>query len=107
MLSVTEIAAVEIKKLLAKENMPNGALRVRVVPGGCSGFSYEMGFDDVTEETDIVLESEGFNVVVDQMSAPYLNGSVLDYKDGLQGQGFSINNPNATATCGCGSSFTA
>ncbi|MEE9252335.1 MAG: iron-sulfur cluster insertion protein ErpA [Thermodesulfobacteriota bacterium] len=107
MLSVTEIAAVEIKKLLAKENMPNGVLRVRVVPGGCSGFSYEMGFDDVTEETDIVLESEGFNVVVDQMSAPYLNGSVLDYKDGLQGQGFSINNPNATATCGCGSSFTA
>ncbi|MEM4409800.1 MAG: iron-sulfur cluster insertion protein ErpA [Candidatus Caldarchaeum sp.] len=106
MFEVTAKAAEEIKRLLAQEDDPSLVLRVRVVPGGCSGFSYEMGFDDITEESDRVFESSGVKVVIDEMSAPYLAGAVLDYTDGFQGQGFTIRNPNAKGTCGCGSSFT-
>lgn len=107
MITVTERAVSEIKSLLEQEKMPEGLLRVRVVPGGCSGFSYEMGFDDVTEETDKVYEDRGVKVVIDEMSAPFLNGATLDYQDGLKGKGFNISNPNASATCGCGNSFNA
>jgi len=107
MLEVTEKAAAEIKNLLEREDMPEGVLRVRIIPGGCSGYTYEMGFDDVTEESDKVIENYGVKVVVDEISVPFLNGAVLDYQDGLQGQGFQISNPNATSTCGCGSSFNA
>jgi len=109
MFQVTTKAAHEIKRLLADENMPNAVLRVRVVPGGCSGFSYEMGFDDETDETDQVFEVEGVEgvkVAIDESSYTYLQGGVLDYLDGLNGTGFNINNPNATGSCGCGSSFT-
>jgi iron-sulfur cluster assembly accessory protein len=107
MFTVTTKAADEIKKLLSEENIPNAFLRVRVVPGGCSGFSYEMGFDDETEDSDQLFEKEGVKVAIDELSIPYLQGAVLDYKDGLNGTGFSINNPNATGSCGCGQSFTA
>ncbi len=107
MFTVTEKAAEEIKRLLSEENIPNAVLRVRVVPGGCSGFSYEMGFDDETENSDKLFEHGGVKVAIDELSLPYLEGSVLDYKDGLNGTGFSINNPNAKGSCGCGQSFNA
>jgi len=107
MFTVTTKAADEIRKLLSEENIPNAFLRVRVVPGGCSGFSYEMGFDDETEDSDQLFEKEGVKVAIDELSLPYLQGAVLDYKDGLNGTGFAINNPNATGSCGCGQSFTA
>jgi iron-sulfur cluster assembly protein len=107
MFSVTEKAAEEIKKLLSEENIPNAVLRVRVVPGGCSGFSYEMGFDDETGDSDQLFENGGVKVAIDELSLPYLEGSVLEYKDGLNGTGFSINNPNAKGSCGCGQSFNA
>lgn len=107
MFSVTTKATDEIKKLLAEENIPEAVLRVRVVPGGCSGFSYEMGFDDEIEKSDQIIESDGVRVAIDELSYPYLDGSVLDFNDGLNGTGFGINNPNATGSCGCGQSFTA
>lgn len=107
MFTVTTKAAEEIKKLLLGENIPNAVLRVRVVPGGCSGFSYEMGFDDETEDSDKLFENEGVKVAIDELSIPYLEGAILDYKDGLNGTGFSINNPNAKGSCGCGQSFNA
>src|ERR1700752_1561011 len=106
MFTVTTKAALEIKKLLGEEEIPNAVLRVRVVPGGCSGFSYEMGFDDVTEDTDKVFEADGIKVAIDELSFPYLEGATLDYLDGLSGTGFTIKNPNAKGSCGCGSSFT-
>jgi len=107
MFEVTSKAATEIKRLLEGEDIPNAVLRVRVVPGGCSGFSYEMGFDDITEETDNIIESGGIKIAIDEWSMPYLQGAILDYADGLHGTGFSIKNPNAKGSCGCGSSFTA
>ena len=107
MFTVTTKAANEIKKLLAEENIPEAVLRVRVVPGGCSGFSYEMGFDGEIEKSDEIIEAEGVRVAIDELSYPYIEGGVLDYNDGLNGTGFSIGNPNATGSCGCGQSFTA
>ena len=107
MFSVTTKAAEEIKRLLSEEDLPGAFLRVRVIPGGCSGFEYEMGFDDEAEETDKLIEHEGIKVAIDELSFPYLDGGVLDFQDGLNGMGFAINNPNATGSCGCGKSFTA
>src|SRR3970282_9950 len=106
MFEVTVKAANEIKRLLEGEDIPNAVLRVRVVPGGCSGFSYEMGFDDITENSDQVFEVDGIKVAIDEFSYPYLQGGRLDYSDGLSGTGFKIDNPNAKGSCGCGSSFT-
>ena len=82
------------------------ALRVAVRPGGCSGFSYEMFFDSDIAADDIKADVDGVSVVVDPASAPLLTGAVLDFKDGLQGAGFAITNPNAQRTCGCGQSFS-
>ena len=107
MFSVSTKAVEEIKKLLAEENTPESVLRVRVVPGGCSGFSYEMGFDDEMEKSDEIIEEDGVRVAIDELSYPYIEGGVLDYNNGLNGTGFSISNPNATGTCCCGTSFTA
>jgi len=107
MFNISTKASGEIKKLLSEEDIPNGFLRVRVIPGGCSGFSYEMGFDDEKEESDQVFESDGVKVAIDELSYPYLDGSTLDFKDGLNGTGFAIENPNATGSCGCGQSFNA
>ncbi len=105
MFGVTKQAADEIKKLLSTEDMPDGFLRVRVVPGGCSGFSYEMGFDDELEGSDKIFEEEGVKVVIDGISFQYLEGGSLDYRGGLNGTGFSISNPNSKGSCGCGQSF--
>ncbi len=106
MFGVTKKAAEEIRKLLSAEDTPSGFLRVKVVPGGCSGFSYEMGFDDELESSDRVFEEEGVKVAVDSISFQYLKGANLDYQGGLNGTGFSISNPNSKASCGCGQSFT-
>ena len=107
MFSVTPKAVDEIKRLLAEDDIANAFLRVRIVPGGCSGFSYEMGFDDETEDSDRMIESGGVRVAIDELSYTYLDGAVLDFKDGLNGKGFAIENANATGSCGCGQSFTA
>ena len=82
-------------------------LRLRVVGGGCSGFSYELGWEDAEQEGDQVVEASGVKVYVDPMSAPYLSGAQIDFVDSLYGSGFSINNPNAKGSCGCGHSFQA
>ncbi|MBN2982849.1 MULTISPECIES: HesB/IscA family protein [Cohnella] len=105
MIQISETASQKIQEMLAAEESPNLFLRVGVQEGGCSGFSYGMGFDDEQHEDDQVLDVRGLKVVVDADSAKYLNGLEIDFKEsGLSG-GFTIFNPNATATCGCGSSF--
>lgn len=105
-IELTATAAAKVAELLAQEGDERLALRVAVRPGGCSGFSYEMFFDAETDENDQRSDFDGVRVVVDATSKQLLVGATLDYKDGLQGAGFSINNPNATKTCGCGSSFS-
>jgi iron-sulfur cluster assembly protein/iron-sulfur cluster insertion protein len=100
------VAAVKVSELLEQEGNPELFLRVAVRPGGCSGFSYEMFFDSELADDDVQSSTDGVKVVVDPASASLLVGASLDYKDGLQGAGFSINNPNATRTCGCGQSFS-
>lgn len=105
---VTDAAANKIRELLASEGDDSLALRMAVRPGGCSGFSYEMFFDSEVETGDIVEEFDAgaVRVVVDPQSVEHLRGSVLDYKDGLMGAGFAIDNPNVTRSCGCGNSFS-
>jgi len=105
-LTVTDSAATKVKELLDQENDESLALRVAVRPGGCSGFSYEMFFDGEMAQDDQSTEHGGVRVVVDPTSAQLLVGATLDYKDGLQQTGFSIDNPNAQRTCGCGQSFS-
>ena len=104
LLSVTEAAAVKIKQLLAEESDVE-VLRIAIQGGGCSGFQYGLGFDTAAAEGDFEFEQHGVTVVVDPFSAPYLQGAEVDYVDSIQAAGFAINNPNATASCGCGHSF--
>jgi iron-sulfur cluster assembly accessory protein len=104
--TLTDTAVAKVSQLLAEENDPSLALRVAVRPGGCSGLSYEMFFDAERADDDVVSEFGEVSVVVDPASADMLKGSTLDYTDGLSGAGFHIQNPNATRTCGCGSSFS-
>ena len=106
MITITDSASSKVKQLLEAEGNEQLALRVAVRPGGCSGFSYEMFFDSDIAADDAIADADGVRVVVDASSAPYLQGASLDYKDGLQGAGFAINNPNATKSCGCGQSFS-
>jgi iron-sulfur cluster assembly protein/iron-sulfur cluster insertion protein len=106
MITMTDSAASKVKDLIEAEGEPELALRVAVRPGGCSGFSYEMFFDSDVAPDDLTLEQGGVRVVVDPSSAQLLTGATLDYKDGLTQAGFSINNPNAQRTCGCGQSFS-
>jgi iron-sulfur cluster insertion protein len=106
MLTITDTASVKVKELIESEGNPDLVLRVAVRPGGCSGLSYEMFFDTDIAADDLQTEEGGVKVVVDPASSEYLSGASLDYKDGLQGAGFTINNPNTTRTCGCGQSFS-
>ena len=107
MIVLTETATTKVKQLLEAEDQPELSLRVAVRPGGCSGLSYEMFFDSEKAPDDIEqVYGEGVRVVVDPASAEYLSGASLDYKDGLQDAGFTINIPNAQRTCGCGQSFS-
>ncbi|MCZ8516788.1 iron-sulfur cluster assembly accessory protein [Paenibacillus filicis] len=105
MITISESASDKIKEMLAAEELPNLFLRLGVKAGGCSGFSYGMGFDDNQQADDKEFEIQGLKVVVDADSAKYLYGVEIDFQDSGMGGGFTINNPNAVATCGCGSSF--
>jgi iron-sulfur cluster assembly protein/iron-sulfur cluster insertion protein len=104
--TLTDAAAEKVKVLIDAEGNPELALRVAVRPGGCSGFSYEMFFDTDIAVDDIQIDHGGVKVLIDPASSQHLGGASLDYKDGLQGAGFSISNPNATRSCGCGQSFS-
>jgi iron-sulfur cluster assembly protein len=105
MITITESAATQLKTMLAQEETPNLFLRVGVKPGGCSGFSYGLGFDDEQQSEDKEFSQQGLRVVVDAESSKYLYGVVIDYKQSEMGGGFVIDNPNAIANCSCGSSF--
>jgi iron-sulfur cluster assembly protein/iron-sulfur cluster insertion protein len=105
-ITLTDTASTKVRELITQEGNDALMLRVAVRPGGCSGFSYEMFFDTERDDADVVADYEGVKVVVDPSSAQLLSGASLDYSDGLQGAGFSINNPNAQRTCGCGQSFS-
>lgn len=108
-LKVTEAAAVEIKKFMSgEEGLPETAgLRVRVVPGGCSGFQYSLNIEEESRQGDFILDEKGVRLFVDMFSGQYLNGVEIDYVTNVMGSGFTFTNPNATGGCGCGSSFTA
>jgi iron-sulfur cluster assembly accessory protein len=105
-INLTDAAAAKVADLVKQEGNPELALRVAVRPGGCSGYSYEMFFDSEFADDDLVSQYGDVKVVVDPSSAPLIMGATLDFKDGLQGAGFSINNPNAQRSCGCGQSFS-
>lgn len=102
----TESAAAKVKDLLAEEGNPELKLRVFVQGGGCSGFQYGFTFDEAVNDDDTVLDKNGVQLLVDPMSFQYLVGAEIDYKEDLEGAQFVIRNPNATTTCGCGSSFS-
>jgi iron-sulfur cluster assembly protein/iron-sulfur cluster insertion protein len=103
---LTDTATAKVAELIEQEGNPELALRVAVRPGGCSGFSYEMFFDSDIADDDLQSSYGDVRVVVDPASASLIAGATLDFKDGLQGAGFSINNPNASRSCGCGQSFS-
>ena len=108
-LILTPAAGTEVKKFMAAEGVTaeEGGLRVSVMPGGCSGFKYNLVIEDRSAEDDLVIDYDGFKVFVDPFSVQYLNGITIDYVTSMQGSGFTFKNPNATGGCGCGSSFTA
>jgi iron-sulfur cluster insertion protein len=103
----TESAAAKVADLIAEEGNPDLKLRVFVQGGGCSGFQYGFTFDEVVNEDDATMQKNGVTLLIDSMSYQYLVGAEIDYKDDLEGSQFVIKNPNATTTCGCGSSFSA
>ena len=106
MLQLTDRAVEKVKELMVKENREGHALRVAVKGGGCSGFEYGLSYEREKQENDQVLEFNGLKVFVDAMSLMYLEEVTIDYVDSLSGAGFKIDNPKATGTCGCGSSFS-
>ena len=108
-IELTERAAVEVKKIIAEQKLEEGTvLRIGVTGGGCSGFSYALGFDtNYDDEKDSKTSQHGIDVVVDRKSSLYLDGTKLDFYEGLDKRGFTFDNPNAVKSCGCGSSFQA
>ena len=106
MINITESAAAKIQDILAEENNPDLKLRIFVQGGGCSGFSYGFTLDETIQEDDFDLDVQGIHLLVDSMSSQYLQGASIDYHENLMGSEFKISNPNATTTCGCGSSFS-
>jgi iron-sulfur cluster insertion protein len=105
MINLTAASVSKIKDLLAEENNPNLKLRVFIQGGGCSGMSYGFTFDEEQNEDDFVIVNDGMQLVIDSASMQYLTDATIDYKEELAGSSFSISNPNAETTCGCGSSF--
>lgn len=105
-MSFTSNAANQVKKLMAEEGREDLKLRVFITGGGCSGFQYGFSFEENVNDGDLIVETEGVSLVVDPMSIQYLEGGTVDYIDNLEGARFIIDNPNATTTCGCGSSFS-
>lgn len=108
-INVSEAASVEIKKFLAgEEDLPETAgLRVRVVPGGCSGFQYSLNIEEESRQGDFLVDQHGVKLFIDMFSAQYLNGVTIDYTSNMMGSGFTFENPNSTGGCGCGTSFSA
>ena len=107
MITITEKAAAKVKEIREAEGLGEQGLRVRVIGGGCSGFTYDLFFEDETTDLDQKFESQGISLYVDMMSFQYLEGTEIDYVEGLHGSGFKFQNPNVKSTCGCGSSFSA
>lgn len=107
-ITLTDAAVKAVKEAMTSENLDAAQtyLRVGIKAGGCSGFSYSLAFEEDRQEDDRVVEKDGVRLVVDPRSEVYLNGTVLDYTSGLNGQGFVFENPNSKGSCGCGSSFT-
>ncbi len=104
-LKVTERAAKKIAELIKEEQNAKLALRIYIAGGGCSGYRYGMALDENVYDDDAVVEAYGVKILVDSFSAPFLEGSEIDYVEDVMGSGFAINNPNVTSTCGCGQSF--
>jgi iron-sulfur cluster assembly protein len=106
-INITDKAVSEIKAIMKENNLSSDeySLRVGIKGGGCSGLTYTLGFDAQEKPGDTIIEKDGVKVMIDMKSALYLNGTELDFTDGLNGRGFVFNNPNASRTCGCGSSF--
>jgi iron-sulfur cluster assembly accessory protein len=107
MIHVTDKAAEQIRTIMQKENLVDHGLRVAVIGGGCSGMSYKLAFEKEPVQDDKVYEEKGVRIFVDGKSYLVLNGTTLDFSDGLSGTGFSFTNPNAKSTCGCGTSFSS
>ncbi len=107
-LTLTDRAGEEVRKFMSEEKVApeTAGLRVGVLPGGCSGFKYSLNIEPQPASDDVVVESAGVRLFVDEFSAQYLNGTVIDFKSNFQESGFAFENPNATGGCGCGSSFT-
>ena len=105
MITLTSTAVDQVRRLVGEQGREDLALRVFVSPGGCSGMSYGMAFDDAPQDGDQIFEQDGVKVWCDEMSVMYLGGSEIDFVDKLMGGGFTINNPNAVKSCACGSSF--
>ena len=105
-LDFTDSAASKVSTLIAEENNPALKLRIYVSGGGCSGFQYNFAFDETANEDDTVIEKNGVSLLIDAMSYQYMEGASVDYQEGLEGARFVITNPNASSTCGCGSSFS-
>lgn len=107
--NITEKAAGEVRRVISEKSMPETTvLRIGIAAGGCSGFQYRLGFDEMTDaEKDSVSQQHGIQVAVDKKSALYLDGTTIDFYDGLERRGFTFENPNAMKSCGCGSSFSA
>lgn len=105
MITVTEAAGEQIKDMMASEGDTDLYLRFGIKGGGCSGLSYSLGFEDEKEEADTEVEARGLKILIDADSAPVIRGTTIDYKQNMMGGGFTIENPNALVTCGCGSSF--
>lgn len=107
MVQFTESAATKIKEMAAKQHLEDHGIRVMIVGGGCSGFSYDLDFENAEKPGDEIVEQYGLRIYVDPMSEQYLEGTTVDYVESLEFAGFQFNNPNAKRTCGCGSSFSA
>lgn len=106
-IALTKKAEEKVKEILSEQQEPCAGLRIQVVGGGCSGFSYRMGFDkNFNDQSDAVFEFDGLKVFIDKASLLYMEGAEVDYVEGLHGAGFKFSNPNATGSCGCGSSFS-
>ncbi len=104
-ISITETAAARAREILERHDKPNAAIRVFIKSGGCSGYQYGMAIDERELEGDTFVEMHGVKLVVDRMSLPLLAGSTIDWVESMMGGGFTVHNPNATSTCGCGHSF--
>lgn len=104
---LTQPAAIAVRDIMVEKNLQGYALRLFISGGGCSGYQYGLAFDNNTREDDLIIETEGIKLIVDEVSIKYLQGATVDYVDGITASGFKISNPNAASTCGCGQSFNS